>query len=1583
MLRQRLYLLVFLIFVSAFPVTTFHTRRIKYRMNLYDVYHQHQADGNARPMQYDCLYYDVIDHLFSTRDNWVWSKQLMTFCFRPDHRSIADFPANGFLNLPILNHQNYTFVQLKENSVSSNQLFDWSASIDLIEYYQAFLDGEMDISLEDSQLLSMPEYHFYNCTPPWFGFRCQYYFGSVATTLEEYVYDTYSLVYSLYPPDASCYVHLTCDRGSQNICLDWREICDGKNDCLNSEDERDCFELEANQCDEKEYRCHGGQCIPLQFYRDDIFNPDCMDRTDEEPPMSYVEKCSTDLTFRCEESSCYPQIETFQTYSCGDGQCVFLNKECYNMRHTYMEIPEPDFSWTDMEHGCFIAMSCLTGLAAKGYNCNCREQFGISCISLMTSECPAPLFLFPATPVVLGHIYYIYNKTKVDRQKILMTPMYVCFAEEYCAMKNVIQYKIFNRACIDYNREFGKYFPVYPGWGTMNALMEDYFQAACPPTKNGCLYSSLYQCDHSLKCISTDRLLDGINNCPLGDDERKVHRDFLNETNKYRFKCPDTDFSVSPLVLNDGMFDCPYGEDEIDPNQRYLQRNIRFKFICDGIQDLLPINVNGKNMTDETDCEQWPCNNSYTHCDSIWNCPKGEDEFECKDVAIRCSPLHHPCISSNATSLFCLSIEKIHDGIIDCIGGSDERQMCRETDPYDHQRRYHCWNENDNDCQLRIDISACDTEIDRKFRPFGSNRFRCSQNNVTAIQKYLCTLEDKRDYEHSELPLSNLQSIKLERNYSYNEISTPHHFDVTSRNTKLVTDSCFRGIPIHVASENGILAKCLCPPSAYGEHCEYQNQRVSLTAQAKSASDWRSIFTFIFILMSDENEVESYEYRYYSPSTDCAVKWNIYLLYRSRPKDSTKNYSVRVDIYKQETNALEYRTSWHYPIKFAFLPVYRLAIEIIIPTRKFVNDKTTCTLDCHGHGSCILANLNTKQERALCRCDPGWIGNQCQYSQVPLRKCSCAPGSVCISIHPTLICVCPLHRSGPRCYIKLNACQNSSECLNEGQCVSHDERRHSDFAGKCICQKDFWGERCELPITKLIVVFHTTIPIPFLILVHLIKDKQVMQHQHATTFKRILPYETSPITIRTTVTEFDLAFVEFANSYYFTSFKNDHGNEILMLVSPANRCQSIDKLFNSSFAQLHLIQRIKYYQIPCQKHANLACFYDDIHICVCNLDRYAVCILFEHKKTYICQADSGNCENGGKCFQDSVQCPTMSACLCPDCFYGSKCQFSSKGFSLSLDSIIGYQIRPVRSLQTQLFVIKFSITVVCIMFTTGLVNGFLSTLVFIRKDARKVGCGLYLLTISLFSIVIVIMLVLKLSILLLAQMTYITNMTFLHIQCRSIDYILRTCLNVSDWLSACVAVERVVSVNQGARFSTTKSKQIAKCTIIVLCIIVAISNLHEIIYHQLITDDNEQRTWCVGRYSSSIQKYNAIIQVINFLIPFICNIISALVIIYKIAQQRFLIQSQETLQQHIHKQIIDLKRLIISPVMLVLLASPRLIISLLSDCIKSERDPWLFLVGYFISFPPSILVIVVFILPSETYKSECKKLLISFYQKLC
>ena len=107
---------------------------------------------------------------------------------------------------------------------------------------------------------------------------------------------------------------------------------------------------------------------------------------------------------------------------------------------------------------------------------------------------------------------------------------------------------------------------------------------------------------------------------------------------------------------------------------------------------------------------------------------------------------------------------------------------------------------------------------------------------------------------------------------------------------------CHRGLPLRVwldSEQNLTNTTCLCPPSFYGNICQYQNQRVSLTIQFQTYSDSRqTLFALVVSLIDDSNEriIHSYQQLTYLYIRHCQTKFNIYLLYSTRPKNQTKNY---------------------------------------------------------------------------------------------------------------------------------------------------------------------------------------------------------------------------------------------------------------------------------------------------------------------------------------------------------------------------------------------------------------------------------------------------------------------------------------------------------------------------------------------------------------------------------------------------------------------------------------------------------------------------------------------------------------------
>ncbi len=211
--------------------------------------------------------------------------------------------------------------------------------------------------------------------------------------------------------------------------------------------------------------------------------------------------------------------------------------------------------------------------------------------------------------------------------------------------------------------------------------------------------------------------------------------------------------------------------------------------------------------------------------------------------------------------------------------------------------------------------------------------------------------------------------------------------------------------------------------------------------------------------------------------------------------------------------------------------------------------------------------------------------------------------------------------------------------------------------------------------------------------------------------------------------------------------------------------------------------------------------------------------------------------------------------------------------------------------------VLISLILTLIITLLGFTNGILSLITFQNKTTRESGCDLYLLSSSIITLLAIMVFFLKFLILLLSQMGSINNRSFLTIQCHSIDFLLRFSLIMDQWLTAFVAVERAFVVAKGIQFDKKKSKLTAKWIIVGLVLITMITNIHDPIYRSLFIEDNndddERRLWCIVQYSSAIRIINLIINILHFIVPFIVNLISALVIIIMSTRQQAAIKKKQ------------------------------------------------------------------------------------------
>jgi hypothetical protein len=256
----------------------------------YTLYHSH-IHQNSYPT-FDCLYAYFIDAGKETGKRYIQNYHLIPYCQRPESEEQND------IIYPI--HENIAktinFKELKEQNITSEQLLKWYSPIDIAEKYE--------MNLNDSDI-------FHNCSSPWFGSLCQYKFDyNLSLSFNDIIHSNFINRMDIHAnmTSGTCYRFLSdCNDGLWPMCLDWREICDGKIDYLNGKDEELCDQLELNECNDNEYRCHyGGQCIPLEFLKDNRLSVDCLDGSDEIEMRYYWtllmnENCASVSTFRCQE----------------------------------------------------------------------------------------------------------------------------------------------------------------------------------------------------------------------------------------------------------------------------------------------------------------------------------------------------------------------------------------------------------------------------------------------------------------------------------------------------------------------------------------------------------------------------------------------------------------------------------------------------------------------------------------------------------------------------------------------------------------------------------------------------------------------------------------------------------------------------------------------------------------------------------------------------------------------------------------------------------------------------------------------------------------------------------------------------------------------------------------------------------------------------------------------------------------------------------------------------------------------------------------------------------------------------------
>ncbi|CAF1165202.1 unnamed protein product, partial [Didymodactylos carnosus] len=244
----------------------------------------------------------------------------------------------------------------------------------------------------------------------WFGVYCQYTFYSTDKTFADIINEKIQMQTYFKPSDVltitngTCYLYLKeCNRGHVPMCIDWREICDGKLDCLNGEDEQDCWQLEIHECyQETQYRCKNGQCIDKNLYVSGQY-PMCTDNSDP-PTRNY--KGDRVSFFVCEEHYC---VGDDGKMSCANGgyssnYAPTTEPLCQNGRDLlYTKTILSTINNQHLSYKCWNYIICRLNFEAI-LSVDCEDANNDAW------ECPAT-FSFPSSSIFNDHVQLIYHLT--------------------------------------------------------------------------------------------------------------------------------------------------------------------------------------------------------------------------------------------------------------------------------------------------------------------------------------------------------------------------------------------------------------------------------------------------------------------------------------------------------------------------------------------------------------------------------------------------------------------------------------------------------------------------------------------------------------------------------------------------------------------------------------------------------------------------------------------------------------------------------------------------------------------------------------------------------------------------------------------------------------------------------------------------------------------------------------------------------------------------------------------------------------------------------------------------------------------
>ena len=578
----------------------------------------------------------------------------------------------------------HRFSNLSASQINrSTILHQWKSSLERVEQYLRYL---RDPDQHDGYLCQCVH-------PQSFGKNCEYRLP-VGSTLDQTLQwqikmkSTYGISMQEYG-SIICYNTYRCESGL--LCLDWREICDGIQQCMFGDDEKNCDLLEMNECSENEYRCQNGMCIPDEHFLDGDL--DCLDWSDE---MSFKQdqQCPHKRVSReCDDRICPPN-----QWSCGDGQCIedrlaFQKgpdkSECLNMRdQSFMcETHYRRAQWTMPNGRCYSSGSrqyeessvvnrsdesycqyLLKCSLSLGQEKGCPCWGGRNCTEYFNRECSLKIIQYPKGGFIAPYVFFFFNGTR---------PWNTRRYQDWIVINGTIK-------CRGYPTSIYRIFPFDFQWNLIRIIEELFCQQStnlprletivndqyCYHSKN-----AMNVCNESKICLSSTRLKDGFLDCFNQMDESiLINIEKICSDSPHRFRCSENRSTcLNVMTLGDKKDHCEnrYDEQWMGNGRQISEMNCNEekKDQCSLLQQYIQQSWRRNEEMNEISSQLGISFHFY--CNTFWNLDSKEDEnlFLCQNWW-QCFDDQWQCKTGE-----CIEKDWINDGEWDCFDASDEEQF--------------------------------------------------------------------------------------------------------------------------------------------------------------------------------------------------------------------------------------------------------------------------------------------------------------------------------------------------------------------------------------------------------------------------------------------------------------------------------------------------------------------------------------------------------------------------------------------------------------------------------------------------------------------------------------------------------------------------------------------------------------------------------------------------------------------------------------------------------------------------------------------------------------------------------------------